>query len=139
MALGGPPPGLPPTWVTTNQVSARLELGTPEPGHRDPAAGLEYPQNPRWRAAPLDPAEPLPVLLGTCIKKGTYSNKELSRGGLPSGRKSCHGEVGCSSRSAPQDPGAAAPSSLSSPVTRYPPRALCEQALLGTHWGHMGV
>ena len=81
MALGGAPPGLPPTWVSTNQVSARLELGTPEPGHRDPAAGLEYPQNPRWRAAPLDPAEPLPVLLGTCIKKGTYSNKELSGGG----------------------------------------------------------
>ena len=85
MALGGPPPGPPPTWFTTNQVSARLELGTPEPGHTDPAAGLEYPQNPRWRAAPLDPAEPPPVLLGTCIKKGTYSNKELSGGVCPVG------------------------------------------------------
>lgn len=69
----------PPGSLTTGSLPG-WSWAPPGPGHTDPAAGLEYPQYPRWRAAPLDPAEPLPVLLGTCIKKGTYSNKEVSRG-----------------------------------------------------------
>lgn len=99
--------------------------------------GLNTPSTPDGGLLPWILQSPCLSCWALASRRALIATRR-SLGGLPSRGKSCHGEVGrCSSRSAPQDPGA--PSLLSSSVTQYPPRPPCEQTLSGTCWGHAGV